>query len=274
MSSRRRRTKDDDVTQIQYIQKRLDAEKRIKRRIKRKRLLKRLSRLVIIILVIVGLYLFDQSKYSRVRSIEVEGNNVLSETVLLESLDLKENDRLLKAFFKKLTLKSKIPGVAKQSLKLYYTKGLINLTVEEYPVVAMLSDAPKRYLLSDNHVLESNENLDNPVPILKKFNTEIFEKYPEFSEKLSKIDQSSFNSISEIELVDEPLEKIYFKFTMNHGYFVFTNLDNLLLMDYYPDIVSGIQKGDKKDNRCIYFLDYGHTDENQSAVAKPCEKDE
>lgn len=271
--SRRRRTK-EEVSQVEQIKRKINLEKRLKARAKRKRIFKRLIRMLILILVVISLYFIDKSNYSRIREIEVDGNEVISEEILLENLNLKENDRLIKALIKKYTLKNEALGVANQSLKLYYTKGLINLTVEEYPVVAIIEGKQKEYLLSNNHLIKSNQKISKSVPVLKNFNEKIFDDYPEFSDKLSKIDPSSFNSISEIQIIEEPLEDIYFKITMNHGYFVYSNLKNLLLMDYYPDIVSGIQQGDKKDNRCIYFLDYGHTDGNQSAVAKPCEQEE
>ena len=126
-------------------------------------------------------------------------------------------------------------------------------------------------LLADNAFIENDTFKTGSVPKLVGFDTSTLENNPSFADKLMKMDTSSFNSISEIHLIEEPLEDIYFKLIMNNGYFVFTNLDNILLMDYYPDIVSGIQTGSKPDNRCIFFLDYGHTPDSQSAVSRPCE---
>lgn len=245
-------------------------EKRNRRKAKISRLFKIVFRLTIIVLVALSVYYFDQSKYSRVRLIKVSGNQVLSDEILLEPLKIKEGDRLLTTFFKSLSLKDNVPGVAKQTLKLYYTKGQINLTVEEYPVVAQLPSDKPQYLLADNSIVSSEKSLIDAVPLLINIDEDTLKENPLFAQKLEAIDSSTRNSISEIERIDEPLEDLYFKFTMNHGYFVFTNVKSISMMDYYPDIVSGIQSGNKKDNRCIYLLDYQHTDENQSAVAKPC----
>lgn len=271
--SRRRVIKKEEVSQVELIKRRIREEKRQKQRIKRKRRLKHFFQLILIVSLVFGVYKFDQSKYSRIRKIEIEGNHVISKETLIEALDLKENERLIKAMLKKLTMRNKLDGVAKQHLKLYYTKGLINLTVEEFPAIAYIDGQEKGYLLADNALITNGHKLNQSVPILKNFTLETFTNFPQFADKLSRVDSSSFNSISEIEVIEKPLEEIYFRITMNNGFYVHTNLNNLLLLDYYPDIVSGILKGDKKENRCIYFLDYGHTDENQSALStpEPCE---
>lgn len=267
MSRRRKIVK--SVDPVRKIKSQIESEKKIKRKKIRKRKLKRLVKVILIILIGVLIYWFDQSPYSRVRSINVKGNVHISDEVIIEKSKLKENNRLVKALGYKMTQKNKVPGVENVSVKLYYTKGQITLVVKEYPVVGYL-DGPK-LLFSNNDLVDVKSVNDNYIPKLVGIDAKMIKKFPEFSDKLSRMDESSLNSISEIHRIDEPLEEIYFKLIMNNGYFVFTNLDNLLLMDYYSEIVSGIQKGNKPDNRCIYFLDHGHTPDNQSAVAKPCE---
>lgn len=272
--SRRRNVAQEDETSVKNIQKKIRMENRRKRRNRIKRIARRVLTLTLIASLIFAVYAFDKSKYSRIREIEIKGNEAISDAVILENLKIKKNDRIIKGLFYKLTGQDIGNGVANSSIKLYYTKGLLSLTVEEYPVVATLrGEKGNKYLFSDNYLGKADNEIYSSAPILTNFDEKLLTEHPKFSEKLSKIKTSTFNSISEITVVDEPLEDIYFKITMNNGYFVFTNLTNLLLMDYYPDIVSGIQQGDKKDNRCIYFLDYGHTDENQSAIARPCSAD-
>ncbi len=277
MSRRKKRIEQQEpsVKSIVRQQKRDEKEaRRIKRNEKRAKFFKRLTQITMVILLIVGVYYFDQSKYSRIRSMSVSGNEVYSSEALLKPFNIKENDRIVTTFYKSFTHRSKLPGIAKQSLKLYYTKGKINLTVEEYPVVAVIQGKDTQYLLSDNSLVQSKENISKAVPVLSNMDGKFLKDNPDFADKLSRIDPSTSNSISEVELVEDPLEDVYFKFTMNHGYFVYTSTRNILLMDYYPDIVSGIQAGSNKDNRCIYFLDYGLTEDKQSAVSKPCEPKE
>lgn len=275
--SRRQRKIQEDVpspnTIIENNKKRDLAIKRIKKRRRRRLILSRLIKLTVVLALITGVYFFDQSKYSRIRKINVSGNQAFSEAELLKDVKINENDRIVSTFFKTFTMKRKAPGIAKRSLKLYYTKGYINLTVEEYPVVGIIEGKKPQYLLADNTRINASQKLEHTVPALKNISSETLDKYPEFADKLSRIDASASNSISEIEKVDEPLEEIYFKFTMNHGYFVYSNLKNILLMDYYPEILSGITSQDN-NNKCIYFLDYGHTDDNQSAIARPCTTEE
>lgn len=265
----RRRKPIESVDPVEKIKSQIESEKKIIRKRIRKRKFKRLVKVFIIILIGVFVYWFDQSPYSRIRTINVKGNVHIPDEVIIEKSKLKENDRLIKALGYKIFQKNKVPGVENVSVKLYYTKGQITLSVKEYMVVGYL-EGPK-LLFSNNDLVDVKGVNDNYIPKLVGIDKKTIKNFPEFSDKLSRMDESSLNSISEIHRIDEPLEEIYFKLIMNNGYFVFTNLDNLLLMDYYSEIVSGIQKGNKPDNRCIYFLDHGHTPDNQSAVAKPCE---
>lgn len=267
----RRRRSTEDIALVQKIQDDIKKERKEKRRRMRIKFLKRLLLFVLVILMGLGLYWFDQSSYSKIREIEVKGTENIPKETLLSQISLKEDDRLISGTYYKYFNQDNLPGVANKSLKLYYTKGLITLTVQEYPVVGYINEPNTKLLFSDNALIENDSYRAGSVPRLVGFNEKIIEDNPSFSDKLRKMDTSSFNSISEIHLIEEPLEDIYFKLIMNNGYFVFTNLDNILLMDYYSDIVSGIQSGNKPENRCIFFLDYGHTPENQSAVSRPCE---
>lgn len=268
----RRRLIQENVDPVKKIQEDIQKERKEQRRNRRRKFFKRLLMMMFIIVLGVGLYFFDQSEYSKVREIEVKGQKHLPVSYILDNLDINENDRLVEAAFKKYFNKPIMPGVANNNLKLYYTKGLISLTVQEYPVVGYIQDNNKQVLFSDNTLVENPNFMGSDVPKLVNFKSGDLETHPDFADKLSRMETSSFNSISEIHIVEEPLEDIYFKLIMNNGYFVFTNLKNLLLMDYYSDIVSGIQTGNTPENRCIYFLDYGHTPDNQSAVARPCDE--
>ena len=267
----RRRNQSDNVDLVEKIQNNIKKERREKKRRMRLKFFKRLFTLLLIVSVGIGLFFFDQSEYSRIREIEVKGNQYIPTETLLSQIAINENDGLIYGTYYKLFNRDTIPGVANKSLKLYYTKGLISLTVQEFPVVGYMNTPSTTLLFSDNALIENDSYRTGSVPKLVGFDAITLQNNPSFADKLMKMDASSFNSISEIHLIEEPLEDIYFKLIMNNGYFVFTNLDNILLMDYYSDIVSGIQTGSKPDNRCIFFLDYGHTPDSQSAVSRPCE---
>ncbi|NLC64253.1 MAG: hypothetical protein GX753_01120 [Erysipelothrix sp.] len=268
----RRRDTTQPVDTVKEITENVKQKRRLERKKRRHRILKRIFTLIVVVSVIVGLYLFDQSEYSKIKNIEIKGNKNIPTEYLLENFELNEGDRLINGLWTQVFGSYKAPGVANSKLNMYYTKGNITLTVEEFPVVAYISGKHTKILLSDNALLSNSAYTSNLVPRLVGFTDEMIHQYPDFSDKLSRMDNASFNSISEIHIMNEPLEDIYFKLIMNNGYFVYTNVDNLLLMNYYSEIVSGIQTGNKPENRCIYFLDYGHTPDNQSAISKPCEE--
>lgn len=266
--SRRRISADDNTTHIRKIQEQTRLERKMLRKKRRRRFLRRLFMFFIVISIAVGIYLFDQSKYSKLREIQIVGNKYIDSEVILDAYGFKEGERLVTSFYKEKFKKVTLKGVANIDIKLYYTKGLITLTVKESPLVAYSYEAKTKVLLEDNSYIDTSHIDIKEVPLLVGFSDEMIKQHPKFSDKLARMSKTAFNGISEIHIEPEPLEDIYFKLFMNNGYFVYTNLDNLLLMDYYPEIIS---KLDDKDNRCIYFLDDGRTDENQSAVAKKCE---
>lgn len=266
--SRRRVSHQDDTTHIEKIQKVSRQERKRIRKERRKHFFKRLFLILFVIGIGVGLFIFDQSDMSKLKDIQVVGNEYIDRQVIIDAYGFKEKERLISSFYKQMFKEPDIKGVANVGIKLYYTKGLITLTVKESPLVAYSYDSGHKVLLKDNSYIDTNHIDVKEVPLLVGFTQEIITNNPKFSDKLSRMSEVAFNGISEIHIEKEPLEDIYFKLFMNNGYFVYTNLDNLLLMDYYPEIIS---KLDNEDNRCIYFLDEGRTDENQSAVAKKCE---
>lgn len=264
---RRKSYKEDQKSPVRKIQDDIKETKKHKRKTRFKKIFKRMLVLIFFVSLGFGIYSFDQSPYSKISLIEIEGNTTLSDEFIKEELNLYENDRLAKALYYKFKNKTETEHLAKHSIKMYYTKGKVTLTVEEFPIIGKIPGKKEKLVYSNNKVVTIENKSYPAVFTLTNFTEEILEKYPKFVENLNKVDKASFNSISEIKIIPEPLENLYFQFTMNNGYYVFTNVNNIQLLNHYSDIVSNLEE----ENRCIYFLDYGHTEETQSAVAKPCD---
>lgn len=261
-----------EMDSVKVIQENIKRQKKLRKQRRRRRRLKRLFLFLIVVgLVAAGVW-FDQSEYSRVRSIKVSGNAYFNDQEIMDMIDVKVMDRLVMVRTNKLKQAlSKQPGIANVSVKVYYTKGIITLTVEENPVVAYEDKNVPVILFGDGYQKEYNGDVES-LPLLVGFTQDIINDNPNFADKLSRMLKASYNGISEIHVHPDKLESLYLKLIMNNGFFVFTSVDNLLLMNYYAEIVSGIQSGTQPDNRCIYFLDYGNTPNNQSAISKPCEE--
>ena len=80
----RRRKIVESVDPVRKIKSQIESEKKIKRKKIRKRKLKRLVKVILIILIGVLIYRFDQSPYSRVRSINVKGTCIFLMKLLLK----------------------------------------------------------------------------------------------------------------------------------------------------------------------------------------------
>ncbi|HZJ86825.1 MAG TPA: hypothetical protein VFC75_01245, partial [Erysipelothrix sp.] len=151
--SRRRKIKGEDISQVEQIKRKIKHEKKRQQKARIKKVMKRVFSLILILIIGALILLFDRSKYSRIREVHIRGNTVVSKKTIAKHVRLKENDRLIKGFFKSLTTNAKVDGVANIKLKMYYTKGLVEVEVEEYPVVAIINGKKKGYLMSDNVVV-------------------------------------------------------------------------------------------------------------------------
>lgn len=271
--SRRRIPKEQIDPSLSQIKLDIERKRKLRKKRRRKIILRRVTLLFSLLGIIVAFVLFDRSSISRVREVSVQGNHYITQEEILEKAKVEVGDRLL--FTHSFILNNRtshIQGVANTDVKVYYTKGLVTLIVEESPVVGYQQNESGMLLLfADNYQKQVNELKQINFPLLIGFNDDLLSNNPKFSSRLAKIEKTAFNSISEIHVETNDLESLYLKFVMNNGFYVYTSVDNLMLLDNYAEIVSGVLNGDKPNNRCIYFTDYGNTPDTQIAVSKPCE---
>src|SRR5690554_8182148 len=98
----RRRIQSDNVDLVEKIQHDIKKERREKKRKMRLKFFRRLFTFLLVICVGIGIFFFDQSKYSKIRDIEVKGNQYIPTETLLSQLDLNINDRLIYGTYYKL----------------------------------------------------------------------------------------------------------------------------------------------------------------------------
>ena len=250
---------------VKKIRKDLEARKKRARRRRRKIILIRLLLVVFLVGIIYGLYQFDQSQYSRVEHIVVKGNDILSDELVKETVNIKEKDRLYlmsaHAMERKLTSHSLIE---KAHVKVSRKQRLVLIAIDEKRALAQ----DQTYTYFKDEIKVENGQLDNALlsipQLMNVDNEEILKK---LLGNLVKVDQASLLAVSEIYHKPTDLDAEYLELVMNQGYFVYTSINTLPLLNNYATIISG---ADPK-NRCIYILEYGPTEDTHVATAKPCE---
>lgn len=250
---------------VKKIKKDLEARKKRARRRRRKIIFIRILLIVFFAGIIYGLYQFDQSKYSRVAYVVVKGNEVISDDVIKKTVNVKENDRLYlmmqKSLERKLNSHQLIEDV---HVKVDRKQRLVLIAVDEKKALA--HDKTFTYFTDDVKI--ENTEIEQgllSIPTMVDITDETIIK--KTVENLAEVDRASLLAVSEIYHKPTDLDKEYLELVMNQGYFVYTSINTLPLLNNYATIISG---ADPK-NRCIYILEYGPTKDTHVATAKPCE---
>lgn len=251
---------------VKKIKQDLESRKKRARRRKRKRLFKRIFILLFFAAFIYGLYQFDQSNYSRLETLVTKGNNVLSVEEIESQANLKINDRIYPLLSKNLERKIQSHDLIEKA----------HVTISRRKQTVMIAVEEKRPLAHDDSLLyftdelsvdkAKNEALSDALPRLMNIADE--EILKSLLKNLAKVDEASLLAVSEIYHKPNDLDKEYLELVMNQGYFVYTSINTLPLLNNYATIISG---ADPK-NRCIYILEYGPTEDTHVATAKPCDE--
>lgn len=250
---------------VKKVQRELKLRKQRQKRKRIKKISFRILAIVGVVLFTYGIYRFDQSEYSRYSHFHVRGQKYLSEKEILNNAKLKKNDRIYFHFPKRMQAnieKNEFVKKAEVKLKPFSQTAFIN--VEEKQALAYddetiyFEQGLTRKIPKDRSILDTLPYLNNmdDKEVVKNLLTQ-----------LPKVTDASLLAISEIEHIPDDFDDMFLKLTMNDGYYVFTSIKTLPLLNNYATIISGV---DSK-NRCIHILEYGPTDDTHVATAKPCE---
>lgn len=261
----------EETDSFDKIKADLDKRKKMVRRKKRKRTFKRILMIAVLILLGYGVYKFDSSASSRVNKIYVKGNNILNEEEIIKSANLAVNDRIylrLPSSYKRKLEKNSL--IKSANVKILYREQTVLINViEEESIAYQRKPEPVIYFenLEQLELSPENEHATNTLPLITNVNDEAMSL--KIVNNLKDVNQAARLSISEIIHINDKLEEESLKLVMNHGYYVFTSVETLPLLDNYATIISGT----KPNYNCIYLLEYGPTEDTQVATAKPCEFD-
>ncbi|AZK44293.1 cell division protein DivIB [Erysipelothrix piscisicarius] len=258
----------DEREPIDKIKASIDLKKKTIRRNKRKRRLIKSIQILVVIGALLGIYYFDKSDASRIHNVRVNGNVILSDDEIKDALNIHENQRIYLTFRLFINQKGKkVKGIDNVDANVYYRQGIVNLNVTEKKAVGYTLEPTIRIYFEDGYYKEF-ESIDpatvERLPLLVGFTEESMTE--SLLAALATIDDGSMASVSEIHFEPTKVEPDYMRIVMNNDYFVFTNVETLPQLNKYATIISGADP----NARCIEFIEYGPTEETQSAVVKAC----
>ena len=204
---------------------------------------KRLFLFLIILIIIALIALFFINL--RITNIYVSGNYYLSDQDVIELSKIQNYPRTLfnSSFDIKRRLNSNSYIKSVKVNKKFLTQVYIEV-VENRPL--FYSDLKKKTVLLDGTLVDDYFN----VPILT---TDVSNDiYDEFLKKLSLIDMSVFDNISEISYTPRDVDKELFLFSMNDGNYISVNLNRFDSINWYFDIVTKFN-----NHKGILYLDSG-----------------
>ena len=204
---------------------------------------KRLFLFLIILIIIALIALFFINL--RITNIYVSGNYYLSDQDVIELSKIQNYPRTLfnSSFDIKRRLNSNSYIKSVKVNKKFLTQVYIEV-VENRPL--FYSDLKKKTVLLDGTLVDDYFN----VPILT---TDVSNDiYDEFLKKLSLIDMSVFDNISEISYTPRDVDKELFLFSMNDGNYISVNLNRFESVNKYYDVVVKFN-----NHKGILYLDSG-----------------
>ncbi len=269
MTRRSRVELEDDSAPLEAINSNMSQKKKRLKARRRKRFFLRLMMLAIVSLMVVGLIKLDQSDISRIQVLKVSGNKLLSDEEILNYAQIKKGDRLLfnLPIFKNSKLK-KHEFIDKATLNVYYRKGYVNIDVEETPAVAYRNELEPRIYFANGHFIELSTETSHMIeglPLLLGFTDEALSE--KLLKALGKIDEGAYSGISEIHHIPKELDPYAMKFVMNEEYLVYISIETLPMMHSYATLINGADEL----NKCIDMIEYGPTEESQTAIVRQCQ---
>lgn len=219
-------------------------KKKVKVRVKKRKL--KVGR-ILICLFVLGLFIVlgHYIKKLPIKNIYITGNNIVPENVILELSNIKDYpsfiDTSKSSIIKNIKTNEYIKEVKVE--KKFWGKVYIN--IEEKKVLCIYNN---KLLLEDSVLVDNYYNIYSYPTLI----SDISSIYEEFTNKFSKVNNSSLHQISEIEYVPNEVDNKRFKLLMDDGNLVYITLDKVKKINKYNSIYSSMN-----GKKGIIYLDSG-----------------
>ena len=214
---------------------------------RRKKTNRRIMILLILFTLLILSILYFRSSWSKVGSITVQGNQLITSEEIIQESGLTRETVILDIDKKEVLARiTAIPEIKTANLSLSFPNHL-HITVEEYEILGILANQEENQVLLENGTLatwtaQHHRELD--MPILIGFNDE--EVVELVCRQLSALTDEVKNSISEMIFTPKETDPLAITLYMNDGYEVRATLRSFAeKMNYYPDLVSQLDPEEK-----------------------------
>ena len=266
----RRRVKlNEEKDSFEKIKEDINKRKKFERKVKRRRILRRFLKLAAVFLLFFLIIRYDQWEGSRLQSVLVSGNDLLSKEEIKEMAKVDVDDRMVLTFtpmIKKRVMDN--PFIKSVEVELFRSEGMIIIHVlEEEPIAYEVLDGVNIYFDNAEKMPIDLDKIHGIEGLVLLSNIVDDELKKEIALQLGTLNEGSRLAISEIIHKGEKHDEDALLLIMNHGYYVYSNVETLPLLDNYATIISGANP----ENKCIHLLEYGPTEDTQVATVKPCD---
>lgn len=232
----------------------IDIDDRVPAR-KRKRKIRtniKFSVLITIFLLCIFCLLYFQSEYSKIQTIQLSGNDLLTAEEYEAFYDFAKGDSIWS--FKEneveqKLLKNKWIKSVKIKRELLTT---VRVTVEEWPKVAYISTNNTFYPMLENGYVFEQEKIDVPIdaPIFLQFDDEKLRK--KIVKQLAKLNPEVLALISQIKSAPTESDPYSIVLYMNDGYEVRAEISSFASkLNYYPSIIAQIEQNESFEKGII-----------------------
>lgn len=203
--------------------------------------------LLFIYLILTLIYYFLKMP---IKNINIKGNYILTDTKIISEANINYKDSIFKISTNKIKKDlEKDPLINKAYIKRKFN-GTIEIEIEENKILFLNSLSKKLVLSNGEEIESSNEYIGYPILI----NYVPSEIYNNLINSLSKVDDSNYQMISEIEYSvdkyeDTVIDDERFLLRMKDGNTIYINLVNLDKLNKYQEIYSVLE------DKGILYLD-------------------
>ncbi len=194
--------------------------------------------LLFVYLLVTLIYYFIKSP---IKNISIKGNNLLTEEDVITDSKISYNDSIFKISTYKIEKNlEKNPLIKKAKIE-RRLNGTIIINIEENKIL-FLNALTKKLVLSDEEEIDVNDKYIGYPVLVNYVPSEI---YKELIKSLSKVDDSNYKMISEIEYSVDKYENTVidderFLLRMKDGNTIYVNLINIEKLNKYQEIYSAL----------------------------------
>lgn len=194
--------------------------------------------LLFVYLLVTLIYYFIKSP---IKNISIKGNNLLTEEDVITDSKISYNDSIFKISTYKIEKNlEKNPLIKKAKIE-RRLNGTIIINIEENKIL-FLNALTKKLVLSDEEEIDVNDKYIGYPVLVNYVPSEI---YKELIKSLSKVDDSNYQMISEIEYSVDKYENTVidderFLLRMKDGNTIYVNLINIEKLNKYQEIYSAL----------------------------------